>query len=491
MSKSYILAYDFGTSGAKCALVSLQGQLLYAATAGYPLYTDTGEGHAEQDPADYWAAACRTAADVLTGAGIAPEDIAGIAFGTLWKGIIPIDAEGNVLRRSILWLDRRAGAQAQRINEHFGASSYGASDYWPKLLWLREHEPHIIEKAAHILEVNAFLKYKATGQLAVDISNNYVHSFDPKTDAFYERLFAFMDIPREKFPGYVPASRQVGTVTEQAAKELGLVPGIPVFAGNNDIQGVTVGAGRSAIGDVHAYFGSSGWIGFVVPHRQKFTSSPFDTTKDVFMAGMKSVGLSQNWVARNLYAEEYSRLGDDVFRLMDKDVAQICPGAEGVLATSWLYGENPPHADLTMGASFLNLKHYHTRAHMARAMLEGICFHLKQQMLYACRIEDCPVPPVIHAVGGGACSDVWMQILADVLNIPVRVPENPRHAGAVGTACCAMIGLGLWEDYETLAKTLPMGKTFIPDPAAVAVYEKTFAVYEQLYQALKPIYTQL
>lgn len=486
--KPYVLAYDFGTSGAKCVLVTAEGKLLSSATAGYPLYTDGGPNWAEQAPEDYWQAVCRTTKEVLT--GIDPAAVAGIAFGTMWKGIIPIDKHGNVLRRAILWMDGRASSQTQKLIARFGVLP-GPVDYWSKLLWLRENEPEILENAEWVLETNAYLKWRATGELTVDISNNYAHSFDPKLDAFYEELFAFMDIPREKFPRYVKAWDLVGRVTEQAATELGVEPGTPVFGGNNDFQGVATGAGCSGMGDVHAYFGSSGWIGIIVPHEDTCATAPLDPDRSVCTAGMKAVGLSQNWMVRNLYADEYAQMGDRVFSLIDHDAAKIPAGSEGLMATPWLYGEYYPNGDLNTGGCFLNLRYHHTRSHMVRAMMESICYHLKQRLQWRCENKKSPWPTTINAVGGGACSDVWMQILSDVLNVPIRVPENPRHAGALGTAYNAIIGLGLFRDDTELAKKLPILRTYTPDPAAVAAYEKYYGVYTQLYKTLKPISDQL
>ena len=260
MDQRYVLAYDLGTSGVKGALVNMQGEVIDTATADYLLYTPQ-PNWAEQDPEQYWQGVCEVTRQVLKKAGAAPESVAGMAFGTQWKGIIPVDKDGKVLHNSIIWLDARAVDQAKRLNEKFGEGLFAASDYWPKLMWLQENEPECIENAQLILEANSFLKWKATGAGAIDISNCFVRSFDPKVEKLYEEILEFAGIPQEKFPGYVRAQDLVGHVTEKAAAELGLVPGIPVFGGNSDIQAIAVGAGCSDIGGVHMYFGSSGWVG--------------------------------------------------------------------------------------------------------------------------------------------------------------------------------------------------------------------------------------
>ena len=483
----YILAYDLGTSGVKGALVTMQGQIAATATVDYP-YSLPKPGWAEQEPADYWQGVCDVTREVLRRGNAAPESVVGMAFGTLWKGIIPVDAAGNVLRSSILWLDSRAGEQAAKLNREFQTNVFVGSDYWSKLFWLRENEPETIEKAEMILEVNAFLKWKTTGIAAVDISNSYTRSPDPKLDNFYERLFTYMDIPREKFPTVVNSCDRVGEVTVKAAQELGLVPGIPVFGGNSDIQAVTVGAGCSETGGVHVYLGSSGWVGFTRPHREMSMLTHMDPQREVYMAGMRAVGLSLNWFVKRFYSAEWERLGGDVFRLMDHDAQQIPAGADGAMALPWFFGEHGPCAGADVRGCFLNLKPEHDRKAMARALLEGICFHLRLRMVHACETQKMEIPQCIHAVGGGAGSEVWMQILADVMNIPVGVPESPRHAGALGTAYSALIGLGICKDDRDAAKCVRMERVYEPNPEAVAIYEACFQRYVRLYGALKPIF---
>lgn len=490
MASRYVLSYDLGTSGVKCALVTMDGALVCSATAQYT-YEIPRLGWAEQAPQAYWDGVCHVTKEVLRQSNVQATSVAGIVFGTLWKGIILIDQEGNVLRPSILWMDGRAQKQAERLKEAMSGKAFGPTDYWPKLLWLRDNEPENLDRAVMILEVNSYLKWKATGKAAVDISNSFVRAFDEEQEQYYEALSRFVGIPREKFPPLVEATDLVGHITQQAADEMGLVQGIPVFGGNNDIQGVTVGAGCARTGGVHVYFGSSGWMGFTVPHGEGFISSSLDRKHDIGTAGMKSVGLTINWVAKTLYRPEYAQSDADAFSLMDREIAQVKAGCDGLLAAPWIYGEYPPLADLDAGGCFLNLRPDHSRGTMARAMMEGLCFHLKQRAQYMCRIKDCPWPGAVRAVGGGTCSDVWMQILADVLQIPVHVPESPRHCGAVGTAYSAIIGLGYCTDYEEAAQKVKLWKVFKPDPQNVAIYEKRYALYTQLYGALKPVFSTL
>jgi len=491
MRKKYVIAYDLGTSGVKAALIDLQGQLLSHATAGYPMITPR-ENWAEQDPNWYWDGVCAVTRTVLGACSAEPEDAQGIVFCTQWKGIIPVDASGEILHNCIIWLDARAGKQAVALNRYFGRELFCAADYWPKLAWLRENDPEIYNRAAMIFEVNSYLKWKATGIAASDYSNHFVRSFDPALQAFYNEFLTMYDMDISKFPGLVRSTDLVGVTTVRAAGEMGLVPGIPVFGGCNDIQAISVGAGSSALGGVHTYFGSSGWMGFSVRHTfGDLYLSPFDEEKDISIYGLQSIGLSYNWAVRELYAREMTEMGDEVYRYVDSQVSSIPAGSRGLFATPWFYGERPPLFSSEARGTFLNLGAQHDRRYMVRAVMEGVCYMLKMSECYSCEQKGLAPPGTINVVGGGSESDVWMQMLADVLNIPVRVPEAPRHAGTVGAAYCALIGLGLCKNYEEASEKVRIARVLVPQPEAVAAYAAGFAVFRELHEMLSPLFKKL
>lgn len=485
--KKYVLAYDLGTSGVKGALVTPEGDVAYTATVSYPLYTADG-GIAEQDPADYWRGVCSVTRAVLEKGNIAPEDVMGIALDTMWKGIIPVDDAGNVLHRSIIWLDSRSVEEAKLLNERFGEGTFNSADYWPKLFWLRRNRPEVFENAVTVFEVNSYIKWRATGVASVDEGNSFVHSCDPKLDAIYAEMMDFMGIPREKFPPAAPSHDLVGYVTKEASAELGLPAGVPVFGGTSDINAIAMGAGTAAIGGVHIYFGSSGWIGYTLAHEFKtLYISPFDKKRDVFIMGSQAIGLSFNWAVDRFYAEEKKQLGDAVFAFVDKQLESIPAGSEGVFATPWFYGERPPLFGRDARGNFLGLGTQHDRRHITRAVMEGVCYQLKMGVEYN-KDNGRPLPAKVCAVGGGACSELWMQILADVLNVKIEVPAATRHAGALGTAYCALVGLGLCDDIEDAARRVKIVKVYTPNPEAVAVYEKGYRVFEKIYGTLAPLF---
>lgn len=484
MEKRFVVSYDLGTSGVKAALVSLEGKLLGTATADYPLFVEQ-EGWAEQEPELYWDGVCTATKEVIAKCGADPAQAAGLAFSTQWKGIIPIGAGGKVLRRGIIWLDSRAGDQARRLNEHFGKDYFQACDYWPKLLWLRENCPEVYERAEMILEVNSFLKWKATGTASMDITNCFVRSYDPELQAIYNEVLEYGNIDIEKFPSWTNSYDMVGHVTAKAAEEMGLVPGIPVFGGCGDIPAMAIGSGNAAPGGAHIYFGSSGWMGYTVPHQKiDFSACPLDLGRDVgFTGDMNAVGLVFNWAVKRLYQSESASMGGEVFSLVNREVAEIPAGSEGLLCTPWFYGELAPITEHARG-TFWNLGTQHDRRHMVRAVMEGICYTFRQKDDQR-RVENGYVQPKeFTAIGGGSLSPVWMQMLADILNVPVNVPRDTRHTGAVGTACCVLMGLGLCRDFDEVREKIVFEHRYEPKPENVAVYAEGFRKFMQCYDAV-------
>lgn len=486
--KKFVLSYDLGTSGVKGALVTPDGEVAYTATASYPLYTAEG-GIAEQDPADYWRGVCSVTRAVLEKSGVAPEAVMGMALDTMWKGIIPVDADGNVLHRSIIWLDSRSATEARLLNERFGEDTFNSADYFPKLYWLRRNRPEVFEKAVTVFEVNSYIKWKATGVASVDEGNSFVHSADPELDAYYAELMNFMDIPRKKFPQVAPSCGLVGHVTEAAALELGLPAGVPVFGGTSDINAIAMGAGAAAVGGVHIYFGSSGWIGYTLPHKfETLYFSPFDGRRDVHIMGSQAIGLSYNWAIDRFYGEEKKALGDGIYALLDRQLSEIPAGSEGVFATPWFYGERPPLFGRDARGNFLGLGAVHDRRHMTRAVMEGVCYQIRMGAEYNAKNYGRRLPKTVRAIGGGSCSDIWMQILADVLNVTIEVPAATRHAGALGTAYCALVGLGLCDSVEDAASRVQIARTFTPNPEAAEVYNKGYRTFEKIYKTLVTLF---
>lgn len=340
--KNYVLAYDLGTSGVKASIVDFEGNLCGTEIATYPLYTPK-ESWAEQDPEDYWKAVCLSSGKVLEKTGIPAEFIKGIGFCTQWKGIIPLDKNDQPLHKSILWLDGRAGKQAQnmnkilkfnyykekyfgfkpssRLNAAMGKDILCGADYWPKLAWVKEELPEVYDRTETILECNSYVKWRATGVKAVDMTNHFTKSFRKSSQSLYNMLLKLGKVNPELFPDIVMPTDKVGEITEEAAEQMGLCAGTPVFGGCGDIPAISIGGASSELGDTHIYFGSSGWLASMVGANEGFLStSPFDKENDLLMFGLQAIGLSFDWTVRQLYHKEQEEMGSGIFPFLQEEL---------------------------------------------------------------------------------------------------------------------------------------------------------------------------
>ncbi len=491
MPETYVISYDLGTSGIKVALVSGSGRLLACAQKGYPLLTPR-PGWAEQDPMAYWKALCECTRNVMDGAARRPEAAAGISICTQWKGIIPVDAQGQVLHNSLIWLDARAQEEAEYLNLCLNTRMFTGQSYWARLMWLKNNHPDIYNRADCIFEANSFLRWKMTGLRAMDISNDFIHSLDPAVDGLYDNILKAAGIDRNKFPPLVDSTAQVGMVTRQAGLELGLPDGIPVFAGCSDIPAIAIGAGCGKQNMAHAYFGTSGWVGAVVKHEASLVETPscaLNSREDIVLYGMQSVGLALDWTLKQFYGAELQTMGSGIFAYLEEELKDMPPGSQRLLATPWLCGELPPLCEKARIA-FVNANALHTRRHFVNAMMESICYSI------LCRVRQCeamlgrPLPD-ITVVGGGASGGHWMQILADVLQIPVLVPEDNKHAGAIGGAYCALMGLGLCGAMPQIGDQVRMRHRYEPRAENWPEHQRMHEAFVGLFDTLKPVFERL
>lgn len=491
MKQSDIVSYDLGTSGVKIALVDLEGKLKSSVTVGYSLLMPQ-HGWAEQDPNEFWGAVCKGTRQVVANADIKPEAIVGIAFGTQWKGIIPLDGDDNVLHNAIIWLDGRAEKQAKKLNARMHTDRFTERDYWARLMWVKEELPEIYNKTASFLEVNAFLKFKTTGVKAVDLTNDFIHSLEPEIQEYYNRVLTSAELDLDKFPPLVMPAERVGELTAEAAQKLGLCEKTPVFGGCGDIPAIAIGAGCSSIGSAHIYLGSSGWLGISVPERKTDVGElyqSFDKNKELLLYVMQAACMAQNWAVAQFYNAEKKLLKDDIFKYVNNDLSDIPPGSLNMIATPWLHGELPPLSnDVRM--IFFNITNMHDRRHMMNAVREGICFSLRWKIEMH-KEQTGEKLDSIRVVGGAASSDRWMQTLSNILMIPVIIPENAHHAGAIGTAYCAIVGLGVCRDFDEADRLIKEGKIFHPDNAYAEMYDTIYGVFKDIYPSMKDMFRTL
>jgi xylulokinase len=497
----YILAHDVGTSGNKAVLVDTTGKVQATAFVPYDIQYPR-PSWAEQDPETWWHAIVTTTQKVLKSSGIAPGKIIGMVYATQMLGIVPMSASGKPMRPGIIWLDARAPEQSTRMMNKFlgrrvfamiAGAELSGKDGLPKLLWLKENEPDVYRDMTCFLDVNGYLTYRATGKQVFEWSCASAFGFDLAKKDWLRSIISYMGIDMNKFPPLVRSTDRVGGLTAEAARELGLVEGTPVFGGGGDVSAAATGSGAVTEGDGHIYLGTSGWVGITTrktPTGQGGVASmqSSDPNKSLLVAETETAGACLKWIANEFYkAEQADPNVPNVYALMDQKVLTIPPGSGSLIFTPWMYGERNPVSDTWVRSTFFNLSADHTREHLLRAVYEGIAYNLRWIIEIIEKKFNYPMP-VLRLIGGGVRGAPWMQIIADVTGRRVETVADPLEAGAVGIALTAAVGLGVYPDFETLKKIVGVGREFNPQTANTQCYNELYPAYKKLYSSLRSLY---
>ncbi|MEJ5187209.1 MAG: FGGY-family carbohydrate kinase [Candidatus Geothermincolales bacterium] len=501
-----VLSYDVGTGGAKAALVTLSGEVVASDFQPYPLSYPRPHW-AEQDPDDWWRAICTATRQVLARAGARPEGVVGIGFAGQMMGVVPVGADGVPLRPAIIWMDDRAEDQARRLVRKIGGPRVAMTlvgavpsgkDVVCKLQWIREEEPQVFRDTSKFLDVTGFLVCRATGVMAMDHTAGGVTGLLNSRTRSWSRLFAgILGIPLDKLPELRACTEVVGHLREKAAAEMGLVPGIPVIAGMGDVPAAATGSGALEDGDGHYCLGTSGWLCVSVgkpvnigKHGMVSVVSP-DPEMFLLIGETETAGACLKWFADNLARpeewEEAARKGGEmaIFEVLDRVAETVEPGAGRLLFAPWMFGERSPITDTSLRSAFVNLSLEHRREHLLRSIYEGVAFNCRWLLEVAER-KGFPCR-TLRAIGGGARSDLWMQILADVTGRTVEAVDSPQEAGAVGCALAVAVGLGRLKRYRDIKGTVRVRKTFSPQRENCRIYEEMYSTFKCLYQSIRGI----
>ncbi len=500
----YIIAHDVGTSGNKAVLVDAEGRVRGKCFEHYKTYYPN-PGWAEQEPVDWWRAVSRTTRLLLEQTAVSPSDILCITYATQMLGIIPMDPKGEVLRRAILWLDSRAGEEAERLMKKFvnarifalfAGTTLCGKDGLPKLLWLKGKEPEVYNKMCCFLDVAGYLFYRSTGNMAMEWTGASVFGIDLKKKTWLSSLFRYVGLDPGKFPPLVRSIDRVGEVTREAASDCGLLQGTPVIAGAGDAPCAAVGSGAVSEGEGHVYLGISGWVGVVTRRTPKgkcgaATIHSADPNKTLLFAETEAAGGCIQWIADEFYkAEKRDPNIPNVYALMDDEVTKVPPGSNYLLFTPWIYGERAPIDDCYVRATFLNLSAEHTREDLLRAVYEGVAYNIRWIVDIVEREFKFSLPH-LRVVGGGAKGKPWMQVLADVTQRRIEAVCDPQEAGAIGAAMVAAVGLGIYPDFESLRNVVKLDKVFEPQPENSEIYDSLFHSYQEVYRSLRSFYRKL
>ena len=502
----YLIGVDLGTSGTKTVLFSSSGQPIASKTIEYPLYQPQN-GWAEQEPKDWWNAACGSMKAVISESGINPKDIKGIGISGQMHGLVMLDKSGNVLRRSIIWCDQRTAAECDEITAKVGASRLIELTANPaltgftasKILWVRNHEPEAYEKCAHILLPKDYVRYMLTGEFATEVSDaSGMQLLDVPNRCWSDEVLSKLGIDKSLLAKVYESPEITGKVSAQASELCGVPAGTPVVGGAGDNAAAAVGTGTVQDGIAFTTLGTSG---VVFAHTDKLSIDPKGRVHTFccavpgswhVMGVTQAAGLSLKWFRDNFCdAEMVAAKGmkKDPYYLMDKQAENIPIGAERLLYLPYLMGERTPHLDPNCRGAFIGLSAIHTRQHMLRAVMEGVVYSQRDSVEVlrgmGVKIND------MLACGGGGTSPLWRQMLADVYGCPVKTVVS-KEGPALGVAILAAVGTGIYKSVQEACKeVIKTNPAQNPIEANSKEYEKFYKMYTELYPALKESYAKL
>jgi xylulokinase len=494
-----LLGVDVGTTAAKAVLTDEAGALLAEHQAGYDVLTPKPLW-AEQWPGVWLDGLSQAVRGVLERTGVDSGRVAAMAVSSLYGGSgVPVDDDLEPVRPALIWLDRRARDQTERVRRTVPLdrlveiTGNGVDSYYgfTKILWLQEHEPEAWARTRWLVPPNALLVQRLTGELAVDHSSagNIGGVYDIRAHGWSQEGCDLLGIDRRRLPERLVASQDVvGRLHDRGSELTGLPAGTPVCAGGVDAAAATLSAGLLAQGRHVAMLGTSMCWGFVheqPPREAGLVSMPYVLEPERLtytFGGAATAGAIPRWIVQQLAPGDADDAG--AYAALDREAAEVPAGSDGLLVLPYFMGERSPIWDPDARGTITGLTLFHTRAHLYRACLEGVAFALRHN-LEAGRDAGYPLDDVVHLVGGAARSELWLEILAAVLGMPVEAATGGE--AAYGDAMLAAVGVGV-ATADDLAGWVPAAdrqRRVEPDVVARHAYDDLYPHYLGLYTDLR------
>jgi xylulokinase len=484
---------DVGTGGTRAVLINEQGQVVAEAASEHAPFRSPHPGWAEQDPEDWWRAAQAATREVLATGGAAASEIGAIGLTGQMHGAVMLDAEGRVLRPSLIWCDQRTDAQCDWLHERIGRARLIELTCNPalpnftltKLLWVRDHEPEIFAQIAHVLCPKDYVRFRLTGTYAMDVQEaSGTLLLDVTHRRWSSEVAQIAGINEAWLPQLFESQEVCAHISTEAAAATGLKSGTPVVAGAGDQGAGAVGMGILQPGSVSATIGTSGVVFAATAEPTKDPQGRLHTFCHAVpgrwhvMGVTQAAGLSLRWL-RDVIAH-----GSD-YDLLTAEAAKISAGSDGLVWAPYLLGERTPHLDSQATAAFYGITASHTRGHLVRAVLEGVAYSLKDTFTLFAELR-IPVQGV-RLGGGGARGPLWRSIQASIYGYASDVLVAEEGA-AFGAALLAGVGVGAWPDTDAACATaIRVAEQILPDPAAMKNYADGYKVYRRIYPALRSI----
>lgn len=517
----YILAIDLGTSGPKVGLVSAAGEVIAHEFEATPVILLPGGG-AEQDPNGWWTAIAQASQRLMARQLVPAAAIAAVCCTSQWSGTVAVDRAGQALHNAIIWMDARGAPYVDAvvggplrlqgyaphklltwIRLTGGVPTRSGKDPIAHIWYLRHERPDIYHAADKFLEPKDYLNLRLTGRTAASTDSITMHWLTDNRNLarvdYHPRLLKLAQVERARFPDIKRAVDILGPLQPAAALDLGLPAGVPVVVGTPDLHSAALGSGAVRDFVAHLYLGTSSWLTCHVPFKKtdlihNLASLPSAIPNRYFVvneqecAGASIAYLIDNLLYPNDGLDETAR-PVDIHARLDRLAATVPAGSDKLIFTPWLYGERTPVDDHTVRGAFFNQSLHTTRAHLVRAVYEGVAYNSRWLLTYIERFVRRPLDG-IHLIGGGAQSDFWCQVHADVLNRTIKQVGDPLQANLRGAGFLAWMALGVLS-VDDIPSLVPIVRTFAPNAQHRAVYDELFQAFVALYKNNRRLYARL
>ena len=496
MKNACVIASDLGSGSCKTIVVDLHGRVASAAQQEYKTYYPH-PGWVEQEPEDWYTAFCATVRTVMEQADVTADQVAGVGIVGVTHNVVLLDEHDRPLCRSILIFDSRSSAEVEAILERWGDQVWEKTlnDItpvwtWPQLLWIREHRPEVWRKTKRILFQKDYVRHRIAPAYVTDVIDaGGTLFFDPVKETWIEPFCEDLQLDNSWLPEVVSPMDVVTKVSPQGAVDTGLAVGTPVITGTTDTVAEVLGSGAVRPGEAVVKLASVGRIAAVTsePMRSPHILNYRHVFDGLWYPGTasKSAATSVRWLRDTAWSEGCQ---ETAYARMDQAAYEVPPGSDGLIFHPHLLGEWAPYWDDNMRGSFVGLTARHTRAHLTRAVMEGVGFSLKDALA---EMENLGLKPKdIRLIGQGSKGAVWSYIIANILDRPLMVPEQVD--AAYGTALITAMGIGaLDQSPEALDPVIAMRTKIDPDPNVSSTYAALFEIYRHADQALQSVDLQL
>lgn len=502
----YILAHDLGTSGNKASLFNIDGSMIANSFHSYPVYYPN-PGWAEQNPEDYWLAFCECTKEVLRKAKIKPRQIGVVSFSGQMMAALPVDKRVRALRKSIIWADLRSTMEADLLRDRIGEERFyevsgnrlSASYPVTKIMWIKENEPEVYRNTWRFINAKDFVAARLTGNVVSDYSDaSAMALLDIRSLEWSSEIIQASDVDPDKLPPLVESTAVVGEVRREVADQCGLTPGTPVVKGAGDGPCATTGAGVVDEGEAYMYIGTSTWMGlathkpYIDPQRRTHTFCHFVRGLYAPAGTMQSGGGSFGWLKNNLCTLESSAAAEvqvDVYDILSSKASAVPCGSGGIIFLPYLMGERCPLWNPDARGCFIGLSVTHTKDHLIRAVLEGVALHMK--LISEAFSEQGARFKLIRLIGGGAKSDVWRGIFADVLGVEIARLNYLEEATAIGAAVAGGLGTGFFSSLSDVNRFIKIVERTPPAPQNRESYLEYYKIFKECYKKLEDIFPRL